>query len=465
MVENAKKMMGVTVCSSEKKDSHNRYSRFSLNVMPYPGVEFFKEFSSADPQKAASMYFDWSSTVDPATLSIVYSKLHLRWDDYKRWDLVTLTQNYLRLMLTMLSDDSCHGLLVHCISGWDRTPMMVSLLRLSLWADGEIHPSLSATEILYLTIAYDWMLFRHQLVHRQSRGEDIFFFCFYFLDFIKGKDFSVHNIDNVLKSTASTSGGSSAERTATNLSSEAILEAKQRSGKNSRRNSVSNKFGGSLDDLHRSTGGLTSDVAFPMIPLSSSTLSDSSATTPRVDYSDSDDERLSILETPSPKQNGSDRSTSQFDDNLHDSDTEYNSERLVFGDVEEGGSWQLVKERNFDTFMAEHLKNLPHIEASPAKLSHVEDLSAQFGTVGSESSAPERSAASAASSPGTSPTMRHSSRRLFEDDLQRKFEERKRKLELVRTEFMRMHEAHILPETAKLRSSIWSSWFSGFSFK
>lgn len=115
MVENAKKMMGVTVCSSEKKDSHNRYSRFSLNVMPYPGVEFFREFSSVDPTKAASMFFDWSRTVDAATLSIVYPRLRLVWDDYKRWDLVTLTQNYLRLMLTMLSDESCQGLLVHCV--------------------------------------------------------------------------------------------------------------------------------------------------------------------------------------------------------------------------------------------------------------------------------------------------------------------------------------------------------------
>lgn len=30
------------------------------------------------------------------------------------------------------TDDS--GLLVHCISGWDRTPLFISLLRLSLWA-------------------------------------------------------------------------------------------------------------------------------------------------------------------------------------------------------------------------------------------------------------------------------------------------------------------------------------------
>jgi len=49
--------------------------------------------------------------------------------------------------------------LVHCISGWDRTPLFISLLRLSLWADEVIHQSLCAEEILYLTVAYDWFLF------------------------------------------------------------------------------------------------------------------------------------------------------------------------------------------------------------------------------------------------------------------------------------------------------------------
>lgn len=36
------------------------------------------------------------------------------------------------MILCVVSDES--GLLVHCISGWDRTPLFVSLLRLSLWA-------------------------------------------------------------------------------------------------------------------------------------------------------------------------------------------------------------------------------------------------------------------------------------------------------------------------------------------
>ena len=26
------------------------------------------------------------------------------------------------------------GMLIHCISGWDKTPLYISLLRLSLWA-------------------------------------------------------------------------------------------------------------------------------------------------------------------------------------------------------------------------------------------------------------------------------------------------------------------------------------------
>ncbi|CAF1560683.1 unnamed protein product, partial [Didymodactylos carnosus] len=51
------------------------------------------------------------------------------------------------------------GILLHCLSGWDRTPLFISMLRLSLWADNCIHQSLTVEEILYLTISYDWYLF------------------------------------------------------------------------------------------------------------------------------------------------------------------------------------------------------------------------------------------------------------------------------------------------------------------
>ena len=33
-----------------------------------------------------------------------------------------------------LFDTGEGGLLIHCISGWDRTPLFISLLRMSLWA-------------------------------------------------------------------------------------------------------------------------------------------------------------------------------------------------------------------------------------------------------------------------------------------------------------------------------------------
>ena len=57
-----------------------------------------------------------------------------------------LTQNYLRLLLHCLHA-SQEGLLIHCISGWDRTPLFVCLLRLTLWADGLIHQALDASQV------------------------------------------------------------------------------------------------------------------------------------------------------------------------------------------------------------------------------------------------------------------------------------------------------------------------------
>ncbi|KAI0237241.1 Myotubularin-related protein 14 [Lamellibrachia satsuma] len=109
---------------------------------------------------------------------------------FKTWDLVKLTQNYLKLLLHYVNKGDS-GLLIHCISGWDRTPLFISLLRLSLWADGSIHTSLTPLEILYLTVAYDWFLFGHNLPDRIGKGEEIFFFCFNFLKYITSEEFSV----------------------------------------------------------------------------------------------------------------------------------------------------------------------------------------------------------------------------------------------------------------------------------
>ncbi|XP_006607759.1 myotubularin-related protein 14 [Apis dorsata] len=194
MVEKKKVKFGVNVTSSEKVDKEKRYSEFTLISLPYPGCEFFKEFREND-YLAKGLVFDWSQTHVDAQIGVpedsISAQLRINWDEYQVWDLVKLTQNYLKLILRYLND-SGNGILIHCISGWDRTPLFISLLRISLWADGVIHTSLNAFQILYFTIAYDWMLFGHDLEDRLSKGEEIFFFCFYFLKHIHDEEFSIH---------------------------------------------------------------------------------------------------------------------------------------------------------------------------------------------------------------------------------------------------------------------------------
>jgi myotubularin-related protein 14 len=73
-------------------------------------------------------------------------------------------KNIKKLKFYFFSSIDDQGLLIHCISGWDRTPLFISLLRLSLWADGWIHQSLTVEEILYLTLAYDWYLFGYEVL-------------------------------------------------------------------------------------------------------------------------------------------------------------------------------------------------------------------------------------------------------------------------------------------------------------
>ncbi|XP_037622293.1 myotubularin-related protein 14 isoform X1 [Sebastes umbrosus] len=192
MVENKKVKFGLNVTSSEKADKAQRYADFTLLSVPYPGCEFFKDYKDRD-YTAEGLVFNWNQDyVDaPLTIPMCFTQnLNIDWTRYQSWDLVEQTQNYLKLLLHIINSDDESGLLVHCISGWDRTPLFVSLLRLSLWADGAVHASLEPAEILYLTIAYDWFLFGHMLPDRLSKGEEIFFFCFNFLKHIVSEKFS-----------------------------------------------------------------------------------------------------------------------------------------------------------------------------------------------------------------------------------------------------------------------------------
>lgn len=193
MVENKKVKFWLNVTSSEKVDKENRYNFFKILALPYPGCEFFREYRDNNCH-GEGLIFDWNQSYVDAGIRVpedsVTGQLNIDWHNYKQWDLVKITQNYLRLLLKYLQESSS-GILVHCISGWDRTPLFVSLLRISLWADGAIHQSLDAAQMLYFTIAYDWLLFGHNLPDRLNKGEVIFYFCFYILKYIVDEEYSV----------------------------------------------------------------------------------------------------------------------------------------------------------------------------------------------------------------------------------------------------------------------------------
>ncbi|KAH1029369.1 myotubularin-related protein 14 [Dendroctonus ponderosae] len=182
MVENRKYKHSLCVSASEKVDAA-RYSSFDLICLPYPGCEFFKDYHDANYQ-ARGLVYDWESPLNDAVISVpddnINRGLGISWEQYKKWDLIRITKNYMKYILNRLEEDSS-GLLLHCISGWDRTPLFISLIRLSLWADGLIHRSLNAHEILYFTLAYDWYLFGHHLSNRLYKTEEIMAFCFDFL--------------------------------------------------------------------------------------------------------------------------------------------------------------------------------------------------------------------------------------------------------------------------------------------
>ncbi|XP_005183262.2 myotubularin-related protein 14 [Musca domestica] len=209
MVEKRKIKYFMAVSSSEKADPENHYEEFNILSLPYPGCEFFKKFRDNN-YMAKNLYYNWKQSFNDAIISVPKAgptaDLNINWSDYKQWDLVQITQNYLKACLKYIQEENS-GLLIHCISGWDRTPLFISLVRLSLWADGLIHQNLNALQMAYLTLAYDWYLFGHQLPDRLKRGEDIMFFCFHVLKYITDEEFSI--VEHRKRTKTSSSSGSS----------------------------------------------------------------------------------------------------------------------------------------------------------------------------------------------------------------------------------------------------------------
>ncbi|XP_014097016.3 phosphatidylinositol-3,5-bisphosphate 3-phosphatase MTMR14 [Bactrocera oleae] len=205
MVEQRKIKFFITISSSEKADPEHSYKNFNLLALPYPGCEFFKKFREYN-YMAPNLHYNWKNPFNNANISIPKigpaMDLDINWEEYRNWDLVVITQNYLKAMLKYVQEENS-GLLVHCISGWDRTPLFISLLRLSLWADGLIHQSLNYIQMTYFTLAYDWYLFGHQLPSREKRGEDIIVFCFHMLKFLTSEEFSLGEHRKRTKTTSS----------------------------------------------------------------------------------------------------------------------------------------------------------------------------------------------------------------------------------------------------------------------
>ncbi|XP_030748714.1 myotubularin-related protein 14 [Sitophilus oryzae] len=193
MVEKRKVKLGMYMSASETVDAE-RYSSFRMLSMPYPGCEFFTKFHD-NLYNSDGLFYNWKDPSNNAEISVPDDKVskslyYIIWDFYKKWDLTVITQNYMKYLIKRLQNDNDGGLLLHCISGWDRTPLFISLIRLSLWADGLIHESLDEYDMVYFTLAYDWYLFGHHLSDRLAKNEEIMMFCFDFLKKITGDEFS-----------------------------------------------------------------------------------------------------------------------------------------------------------------------------------------------------------------------------------------------------------------------------------
>ncbi|CAF1023834.1 unnamed protein product [Rotaria sordida] len=190
MVQQKNILFGMKITASEKFDKHDRYRTFQMILLPYPGCEHFREVA-IQKYNGEFMFYDWSLSKNDALLDVpihLASRVNTDWLFWRSWNTIQLTQNYFQILLRHLETEK-RGILIHCLSGWDRTPLFISLLRLSLWADGFIHQSLTVEEILYLTLAYDWYLFGHNLPERLPHGEEILYFTFMVLPYLVGDEF------------------------------------------------------------------------------------------------------------------------------------------------------------------------------------------------------------------------------------------------------------------------------------
>lgn len=226
--------MTLRLSTSENASAEYRNAGFGVCKLPYPGVESFRNYT----EHVRSISFpkpNWKKLDSELRLAVPFNLPDpYDWKHYQTWDLIELTQNYIRYMLHLIrSDPDPHGgILIHCISGWDRTPMFVTLLRILFWAEGEAHQSLNVDQMLYLCVAYDWALFGHQLGHRLSKRYEIIYFCFYVLQHLLSDEFSLGlgpHCEEVIALTTQSSSSSSSSTSELPSSAESTRTNSERS--------------------------------------------------------------------------------------------------------------------------------------------------------------------------------------------------------------------------------------------
>uniref|UniRef100_A0A6B2KYF4 Tyrosine specific protein phosphatases domain-containing protein n=1 Tax=Arcella intermedia TaxID=1963864 RepID=A0A6B2KYF4_9EUKA len=195
MNEKTRSFMGVVpLCSGEVGSRY--YGNFAINTMPFPGVNTYKGFKEDRKQGLPVPEGRRVKDNEGGAVLVLTEREYFSlysWED-KPKDVVTLIRYYMRYLFYLLKNGE-NGLLVHCISGWDRTPMFIGILRILLWAEGLAHKSLDAKQILYLVIGYDWLLFGHQLLSRLKEGSQILYFSFWVLQYLLDEDFSIQGAD------------------------------------------------------------------------------------------------------------------------------------------------------------------------------------------------------------------------------------------------------------------------------
>eukprot|EP01090_Pellita_catalonica_P000973 TRINITY_DN10706_c0_g2_i1.p1 TRINITY_DN10706_c0_g2~~TRINITY_DN10706_c0_g2_i1.p1 ORF type:complete len:321 (-),score=51.89 TRINITY_DN10706_c0_g2_i1:192-1070(-) len=205
---------GISLCSSEaSSDDFVKNSNIHVLQMPYPGVEFFQSvnesnFFSDTFSKNSSSFKDipadrkgnlipsWEAAQRQFAMESVFSAVRhdfndtdVDFKDLPKWSIFELTLRYFsifqHLVREVLQGEAC---LIHCVSGWDRTPFWVGIMRLYLWSTGKILTKLNAKEVVYLVVGYDWLLFGHNLMGRLKHGQDIFSFFIFFARYLEANN-------------------------------------------------------------------------------------------------------------------------------------------------------------------------------------------------------------------------------------------------------------------------------------